>query len=37
MSRRNWDAVAEKQFESLSNDIREQWGDLREITLNQDR
>ncbi|MDB5181515.1 MAG: hypothetical protein JWP13_278 [Candidatus Saccharibacteria bacterium] len=30
----NWDKVAETQFESLDKDIREDWSDLRKITLD---
>lgn len=37
MPRKNWEAIATKQFESLDPDIQEQWGDLREITLKQRR
>ncbi len=37
MSRRNWDDVAAKQFESLSSDAQDQWGDLFELTRQQDR
>lgn len=33
MSRKNWEAVAAKQFQSLDNDIQSDWGELREITL----
>lgn len=30
---KNWEVVAEKQFESLDKEIRDDWSDLREITL----
>lgn len=33
MSRKNWDKVARQQFESLSSDIQDDWGDLRDLTL----
>jgi hypothetical protein len=33
MPRRNWDKVAAKQFESLEKDIRDDWSDLRDLTL----
>lgn len=33
MSSKNWDKVAQQQFESLDEDIRGQWSDLRNISL----
>lgn len=32
MSRKNWNKVADRQFESLSSDIKDSWGDLYERT-----
>lgn len=37
MSRKNWEAIAANQFKSLSTDIQEDWGDLRDLTLKQSR
>ena len=35
MSRRkNWDKVAKQQFESLDDDIRNDWGDLYKLTAS---
>ena|GEM_PF-1125736 len=31
-SRKNWDKVATRQFESLSSDIQDDWGELYELT-----
>jgi len=36
MPRRNWDKVANEQFESLSSDIKADWGDLRELTMKRE-
>lgn len=38
MSRKNlkktdWDEIAAKQFKSLNKDIQDDWGDLRQVTL----
>jgi hypothetical protein len=35
MSRKNWDKIADEQFASLSRDIQEDWGELRELTANR--
>jgi hypothetical protein len=32
MAHRNWGKVADEQFESLSNDIQQDWGELHELT-----
>ena len=32
MTRKKWDKVAHDQFESLSEDIQQDWGDLYELT-----
>lgn len=29
----NWDDKATKQFDSLNDDIRREWAELRELTL----
>ncbi len=29
MARRNWDKVADAQFNSLSEDVQADWGELR--------
>ena len=35
MSRKNWDLIADKQFESLSKDIRDDWGELHKLTSSR--
>jgi hypothetical protein len=32
----NWKDVADDQFDSLSQDIRDDWRDLRELTRNRE-
>jgi hypothetical protein len=33
-TRKNWDQVAKKQFDSLDEDIRNDWGDLYQLTTS---
>lgn len=33
MSRINWDETATEQFDSLNDEIREEWAELRKLTL----
>jgi len=32
MTRKNWDKVAAIQFDSLSSDIQDDWGELYKLT-----
>jgi hypothetical protein len=37
MARKNWETIAKNQFESLDQDIKSDWVELRNITLSNDR